>query len=133
MSAWPLHFPLQCPPSNSIALVCNVYRFTNRRTPCDADFLSHYERKPDTDWKDPCQARGLSVLRTIADCLTMQDGVPALRKKCIAVATISVSVGVIVKTPSQTSSEHHTWWRSAPVATVLPLFASLNNIPKVQP
>lgn len=131
MYVWPKNYPNQCPPSHATNLVGRIFRFINGKTPTEKDFLSHYEKKPDDDWKDcACKARGLSVLRTIEDCQTMRSGIPALRKKRIAVAEISVSVGVIANTPSQTCNGHKTWWCTTLPSTVTPLFFQIEETPK---
>lgn len=128
MYNWPTHYPAQCPPPHAVELTGTVFRFINGRSPADVDFLSHYERKPDGDWgHDPCKARGLSILRSIEDCQTMRSGVPALRKKRIAIASISGSAGVIANTPSHTCEGHKTWWRTTPPSTLTPLFTRIEE------
>lgn len=130
MYAWPTHFPGHCPPIDAAQLLGIVYRFINGRGPTEWDFLSHYERKPTNSWSDPCRARGLSVVRTIQDCEIMREGIPALRKKRIAVANINTPVGLITNTPSVTCQGHCTWWRGAPASEVQPLFFNLENAPE---
>jgi hypothetical protein len=89
-----------------------VYRFIDGRMPSESDFLSHYERQPDKKWAPKeCQARGLSILRTLDDCIAMRQGVPALRKKSIAEGTLVSTDGLIAPTPSKTCTGHCTWWR----------------------
>lgn len=128
MYNWPTHYPAQCPPSHAVELTGTVYRFINGRSPADVDFLSHYERKPDRDWgNDTCKAMGLSVLRSIEDCQTMRAGVPALRKKRIAVASINGSAGVIASTPSHACEGHKTWWRTTPPSFLIPLFTRIEE------
>src|SRR5574340_731706 len=120
---WPAHFPIQCPPDHATGLHGTVYRFINGPHPTEWDFLSHYERAPTKLWGDACKARGLSVVRTLEDCEIMREGVPALRKKRIAVADISIPVGVVANTPSKTCVGHCTWWRGADPGAVKALFA----------
>lgn len=111
MPNWPNHFPEGCPPAEASDPDGELFRFTNRRSPNDRDFLSHYEKWPNRDWEDKaCQARGLSVFRTMTDCLAMEAAVPAMKKKHIAVASLSVGEGVVAKTPSENSDQHHTLW-----------------------
>ena len=125
MYNWPKHFPTQCPPSSAHEMSGLIYRFINNNTPKDKDFLSYYERDPEEH--DNCKARGLSVLKTYADCLEMRKGIPALKKKKIATGTLPTGSGVINKTPSFNCVNHHTWWRFLPVSTVAPLFSTLTE------
>jgi hypothetical protein len=121
---WPSHFPVSCPPSSAAELAGTVFRFINGRTAAERDFISHYERDPGKDWGDDgCKARGLSILRTWADCEVMRKAVPALRKKQVAHAEITTPVGLVAGTPSNSCAGHCTWWRSPPPAAVHPLFA----------
>lgn len=128
MFVWPPHFPTSCPPAGAIDLKGTVFRFINGRVPVDKDFLSHYEREPDKDWgDDACRARGLSVLRTWADCVQMRKGVPALRKKKLAIAEISTKVGPVATTPSNNCGGHRTWWRHPLPQDVRPLFSTFDE------
>lgn len=128
MYIWPTNYPTQCPPSHAVELTGTVYRFINGKVPADVDFLSHYERKPDGDWgNEPCKARGLSILRSMEDCHTMRAGVPALRKKRIAVALIDEPTGVIASTPSHTCEGHKTWWRTKLPSALTPLFTKIEE------
>ena len=89
-----------------------VYRFINGRTPSEKDFVSHFEREPNKVWSPKeCQARGLSVVKTLEDCSAMREGVPALMKKRIAVGTLNSTDGLVAPTPSKSCEGHCTWWR----------------------
>lgn len=126
MYSWPTHFPSACPPPSAEELTGTVFRFINGATPVEKDFKSHYERNPGSDWgHQACMARGLSVLRTLADCAAMKEAIPALRKKRIAVAEIESSIGVIAPTPSNSCDGHCTWWRSVAPSAVVPLFSTV--------
>jgi hypothetical protein len=117
-----------CPPVGAIELAGTVYRFINGRGPVDNDFMSHYERSPKTEWGgNACKARGLSIVRTWADCSLMRAGVPALRKKRIAVAEVTTTVGLVANTPSQSCAGHCTWWRNPSPEQVRPLFAMFDE------
>ena len=63
-------------------------------------------------------------MRTVQDCEAMREGVPALRKKKIAIANIDTHVGLIASTPSGTCKGHCTWWRSSPANEVHSLFTA---------
>lgn len=126
--SWPNHFPLQCPPPEATELSGQIFRFINGPAPVDWDFLSHYERRPAGEWGDACKARGISVVRTYEDCQIMRAGVPALRKKRLAVASIESSVGLISNSPSGTCQGHCTWWRSSPAGEVKLLFANFAEV-----
>lgn len=111
MYFWPKHYPLQCPPQTAMQASGVIFRFINGQMPSERDFLSHYERQPDKKWEpNECQARGLSVLRTLDDCNAMRKGIPALRKKRIANGSLSSTDGLIGSTPSNVCNGHHTWW-----------------------
>ncbi len=111
MAKWPDHYPEQCPPESAEPVSGKVYRFVNRTNPKERDFKSNYEQRPGTDWGNQgCQARGLSVFRTIEACDDMAEQVPALAKKKLAVANLSQNDGVIAETPSRNSSKHNTLW-----------------------
>lgn len=128
MHIWPNDFPAQCPPADAMQLSGIVFRFINGRSPTEKDFWSHYERNPVGDWsRNPCIARGLSVVRTTEDCGIMREGIPALRKKEIAVANIDTQVGPIANTPSGNCLGHFTWWRAVPAVEVVALFSKLDS------
>lgn len=128
MYKWPDHFPVQCPPSHSAEASGSLFRFINGRTPALRDFLSHYERDPNANVDhDPCLARGLSVLKTYEDCNIMRKGVPALRKKRIAMGKPQEASGLLAGTPSRTCQGHCTWWRSVAPADVVLLFTTLSE------
>lgn len=128
MYVWPSHFPVQCPPTHATELVGVVYRFINQRNLTDWDFSSHYERAPKSDWSNsPCVARGLSVVRSVPDYVAMREAVPALRKKKIAVADVSSTVGLIANTPSNSCKDHCTWWRAPTPAEVRVMFNLLDE------
>lgn len=128
MYKWPDHFPVQCPPSHSAETSGSLFRFINGRVPAVRDFLSHYERDPNANAEhDPCLARGLSVLKTYEDCNIMRKGVPALRKKRIAVGEPQGASGLLAGTPSRTCEGHCTWWRSVAPTDVVSLFATLSE------
>jgi hypothetical protein len=131
---WPTHYPAQCPPPHAAELKGTIYRFINGKAPADVDFLSHYERKPAGDWGHaPCIARGLSVLRSVEDCHTMRAGVPALRKKRIAVASFKEPAGLIASTPSHTCEGHNTWWRTTPPSSLTLHFTNIEEaLPEAQ-
>lgn len=126
MYSWPDHYPQSCPPSVAIELSGTIYRFINGADPSERDFQSHYERHPEKDWgTDACKARGLSVLRSTADCGEMRKAIPALRKKRVAVAALSVRVGLIAPTPSRSCEGHSTWWRALQPSAVVGLFTTV--------
>ena len=129
MYVWPSHFPPSCPPPDSVDLAGTVYRFINGAAPADRDFVSsYYEREPEKDWgKEGCKARGLSVLRTWADCRVMRKAIPALRKKRVGVAQVSAPIGLVSNTPSQSCTGHCTWWRAPKPSEVRPLFTTFDE------
>jgi len=129
MYSWPEHYPPQCPPQAATQASGVVYRFIDGRIPSEGDFLSHHERQPDKKWEPmECQARGLSILRTLDDCNTMRKGIPALRKKRIAEGTLASTDGLIVPTPSNLCNGHCTWWRHKAPKEVCSYFTILDEI-----
>lgn len=131
MYVWPTHFPPACPPVHATNLAGPVFRFINGTVPADRDFVSYYERDPGKDWgSQACQARGLSVVRTWADCGLMRKAIPALRKKRVAIAQVSTPIGLIAITPSNSCSGHSTWWRASTPSDVRPLFQTYDEPPE---
>jgi hypothetical protein len=115
-------------PSHSEEVSGIIFRFINGATPASRDFLSHYERDPGNDSNhSPCKARGLSVLRSYQHCAEMRQGVPALRKKKIAVGELSGGVGLIAGTPSKVCEGHCTWWRGVTAEVVYGLFSTVTE------
>lgn len=128
MYSWPDDYPESCPPPNAIEMSGTVYRFINGANPAERDFQSHYERQPDKSWgEEACKARGLSILRTTADCGDMRKAIPALRKKRIAMATVTTAVGLLATTPSISCNGHCTWWRAPKPAEVVGLFSTVTE------
>ena len=128
MFMWPSHFPPQCPPSGAANVSGEIFRFISGRTPTVKDFVSHYERDPEKEWgQADCISRGLSVLRTLEDCSVMRKGIPAMRKKKIAVGSSIDGHGVIAGTPSMNCEGHCTWWRSTPPESVVGLFSTVSE------
>lgn len=123
MFAWPEHYPPQCPPQAALQMSGTVYRFINGRIPSENDFASHFEREPSKVWlPNECQARGLSVVKTLEDCNAMRAGVPALRKKRIAKGSLNTTDGLVAPTPSKTCEGHCTWWRHKAPSEVQRIF-----------
>lgn len=124
---WPSHYPTQCPPEEAFTYEGSLYRFINRNNPVPKDFKSYYETKIGNDWGDKaCQARGLSVFKTLDDCSEMMRTVPALRKKKVAVATIDSECGLLANTPSTKSKRHCTWWIPKSLSNPCELFEKID-------
>lgn len=124
---WPLHYPEQCPPTDAYKYQGRIFRFTNRTHASVKDFTSHYERKPNENWEDPCQARGLSVVNCLVGLKEMRKSVPALRRKKICEAVISTDEGVIADTPSNSSKRHKTWWLPMSLENPVEMFFSFDE------
>lgn len=126
---WPDHYPERCPPSDAKDVVGIIYRFTNRANPKHTDFLSYYELKPNENWGDKaCQARGLSVFTSIDDCKIALAAVPALRKKKLCVAELTVNAGVIAATPSHNHCNHKTLWSLIGAQDLAEIFVPLDTM-----
>jgi len=120
---WPTHYPEQCPPKEAFSFNGNLFRFINRNKPVQKDFKSYYDSKPGHDWNGKeCQARGLSVYKTLEDCKEMMEVIPALRKKKLAVAQINENCGLLANTPSTNSERHCTWWIPASIIEPCSIF-----------
>jgi len=108
------HLPSNCPPSDAISLVIEVYCLVDGDPPTDSDFQSLKERKPDKIFPDPdlvCQACGLSVFTDLIGIKFAQSVSKGLRKKKLAQGWLSDDSGKIKNTPSKnTGDTHHTWW-----------------------
>lgn len=126
-TAWPDHYPSNCPPSQAEPPSGNIYRFMNRKNPKDKDFSSYYELKPDHDWKDKaCAARGLTVYTTKEDCVAAAAAVPALKKKHLAIANLPSNSGVIAATPSTNTKNHKTFWPRISAQEMADLFSPVS-------
>ena len=126
MFTWPQHYPHQCPPEEADVYSGLLFRFINRPHPTLKDFQSYYDLKPDKDWNGKeCQARGLSVYKTVEDCRDVAIKVPGLRKKQIAIGTINDSCGLLAHTPSTTSERHFTWWIPTTHSNICAMFEKL--------
>lgn len=124
---WPSHYPVQCPPKEAFSFDGSLFRFINRNSPVQKDFKSYYDSKPGQDWKGKaCQARGLSVYKTVEDCKEMMDLIPALRKKKLAVAQIDHNCGLLANTPSTHSERHCTWWVSSSLVEPCSIFTKID-------
>lgn len=111
MTTWPDHYPSECPPDYAAQSSGEVFRFTNRNKPKSNDFFSYYILKPGYSWgKNACNARGLTVYRSVEDCIAAAAAIPALKKKHIAKAVLSNSSGKIAATPSINTKNHKTFW-----------------------
>lgn len=126
MKKWPEHFPKQCPPPDATPPSGNVFRFINRTSPKEKDFFSYYVLKPDEVWGDKaCNARGLSVYTSEADCVAAASAVPALKKKHISVAILPENSGVITSTPSMKTKNHKTFWSILEAKELAELFSPI--------
>jgi hypothetical protein len=109
------HLPPNCPPSDAIFPVTEVYCLVDDPL-TSSDFLSFKERSPDKVFSDPllaCQACGLSVFTDRAGVELARSVCRRLRKKKVAKGLLSKTSGKIKSTPSQTTGDtHHTWWPS---------------------
>jgi hypothetical protein len=108
------HLPPDCPPSDAISAVIEVYCLVSGDPPVENDFLSYAERNPNRVFDDPvmqCQSCGLSVFTDLAGIELARKVSNALRKKKLAIGHLSDNSGKIKNTPSQnTGDTHHTWW-----------------------
>ena len=128
MSSWPEHYPEQCPPKKAFHHQGVLFRFINRNNPVPRDFRSYYELDPEKDWgEQACQARGLSVVKCALGVKEMRDAIPALRRKKVSKAVISMECGMLANTPSSSSERHCTWWIPASLENPEEMFETANE------
>ena len=101
-----------CPEADAIAVNNEqFYRFVSANPAVDADFTSHRKLYPKRVFQVPeCQARSLSIFK-VSDNFDLSK-LPALKNKLRAIITLTPNDGVVKHTPSSSSKEHHSWWRS---------------------
>jgi hypothetical protein len=127
MNSWPEHYPKQCPPENAYLYNGVLFRFINKSNPVARDFKSYYEITPEKEWGDQaCQARGLSVVKSLTGVSEMRNAIPALRRKKVSSATISHIHGLLADTPSSSSKRHCTWWMPSSLINPENLFQTAN-------
>lgn len=91
--------PEKCPPSDAeeISIDLVVFRLIVSQTPCEDDFKSHQAKKPHVVYRDPCEARGVSVFETIQSAMTASK-LPTLKAKIACKVTLTAGAGFIKKT-----------------------------------
>lgn len=114
-SAWPEHFPQNCPPSDAWPAQGEFFRLVPTEPFTEEDFESHVEKflkgqLKQRFWNDECTASGLSLLATRDGAEATRNAVGPLRGHIITQGRIDQS-GLVKKTSSKTASCHHTWWR----------------------
>lgn len=111
---WPESFPASCPPGEATIAEGDFYRIVDEDPVSDSDFHNHHERAAAgiirRNWKDDCEAAGLSVIQSIDEANALRDSVGPMRSKKIAHGSLGGS-GVMNATPSARCPTHHTWWR----------------------
>jgi hypothetical protein len=110
---WPSHFPAsECPPAPAVTTQdVHVLRVLKGVHASAEDFRSWMEEgHPNPD--QPCQSCGLSVFLTSEHLAQMAKRIPSLRGKHFVGILLTHSDGLILRTPSRNSSQHHTWWKA---------------------
>ena len=101
--------PEKCPPveATDISSLLTVYRLVESIPPSADDFASHQAKKPHAKYPNPCKARGLSVLPTIAAAERTKK-LPTLRHRTLLICTVRLvkDSGMILRE----GNEHWTWW-----------------------
>jgi hypothetical protein len=117
--AWPLTFPVQCPPedaSNPEGLL--VYCFVANDPPTRCDFMSIAQerpgRSPHPDIEVECRYHGKSVFCELYDLFLLRGAIPKKFKRMKpAEGHLIDGLGVIKHTPSNArrdNDSHHTLW-----------------------
>jgi hypothetical protein len=101
--------PPRCPPEEAqeITAETELFRLVKNDPPTAADFLSWQTLYPNRSFaSNPCQACGLSVLRTHYDCVAYLK-LPNLRGSRICRIRLARGHGRLQQTGKL---PHHTWW-----------------------
>ena len=111
--AWPKHYPKRCPPADSKEANGTVYRYV--KDPSDPEeFKSYWFQKPHQrrDFEKrgkACQARGLTVYRSLQDLMHASKIYRKMKRgKAPTKADLSPEMGKIKQTPGP--GNHYTWW-----------------------
>ena len=109
--------PEGCPPMDVFKVDGDFYRFVSE-PPSEADFIPHSRLYPNRNFTgQECQARAISVFKSLDECKMMRKS-PAFRNKKLAVVHITPEDGVVKSTPSGQNKTHYSWWRSATCQTI---------------
>ena len=127
--SWPDDTPDDCPPESATPQELVVYRFTKAKLPADLDFSRSIDTIRGREVEEvQCDDFSLSVLADANDIPLYRKFVPGFKRKCVAVATLNKSHGMLLNSPNLEIEEpavsHHDWW--VPVGVdPLPLFTSV--------
>lgn len=107
-SAWPVHFPVACPPQEAQPDNLEAYRIIDGSVATPQDFESHVAAGKPFNANEHCRACGISIYKNLDDAKKTRDRFKPLRHKKIAKIKISENDGVVMQT--STPSSHFTWW-----------------------
>lgn len=109
---WYEDMPKGCPPIAAQPDEGDFYRLVSQ-SPTMEDFTPQSRKFPSKKFgKKECQARAISVFRSIEDCRNVNK-LPAHRNEKVAMVRIEKKDGVVMSTPSALYKSHVSWWRSA--------------------
>jgi len=106
---WPEYYPTDCPKPGARNDEIGAYRAIKTDTPAPDDFIPVIILSPERDYKDICEASGLSVFSDVQDLIRKRKRLPGFRKlyKSIAFGTITPDSGLHMSTGKDS---HITWW-----------------------
>ena len=109
--------PEGCPPLDTFGVEGDFYRLVSL-PPTEADFIPYSRLFPNKNFADlECQARAISVFKSLDECKQMMKS-PAFKSKKVAVVHITPEDGVVKCTPNGQNKSHYSWWRAATCQTI---------------
>ena len=102
--------PPGCPPSSAWLVSGEIWRGVKKMPMSAASFLSEAERGTVGIDLSSAKAWGLSIWCSEEAALHARKIIPFMRKWHLARGEPTAK-GVMMKTPSNDNTEHHTWWK----------------------
>ena len=131
-----LALPADCPPSDAVATsAAQFYRLTSPQlgvgdqAPADDWIVPHNNKKGDcAGCPERCECHAHSLFRDLADLAAARSVSPWIRRKSVALLTLSSGMGKIRRSPTAVLPSHHDWWPAdpavVPAASVVEVVAS---------
>lgn len=108
---WYEDMPKGCPPIAAQPDEGNFYRLVSN-PPTTEDFMPQSRKFPTKKFgKKECQARAISLFRSIEDCKNVRK-LPAHKNEQVAKVHINKIDGVVLSTPTALYESHVSWWRA---------------------
>src|SRR5262245_59789609 len=103
--------PTRCPPVEATPASGTIFRGIPAPPVSGTDFLSHAELKRKNCDPQICEHWGLSVWTTMAEAQHAQRIFRHMRTWHVASGKVTASDGVMMSTPTNSQSGHHTFWK----------------------